>query len=78
MDEEAAKHVSFAVLRRQSKRVEDEPARQERQVLPDPTRKKPVEKVLADLRSKLRIRPVVPAYEFHFLDGVLQKVTISE
>jgi hypothetical protein len=43
-----------------------------RQELPDPTRKKPVEKVIQDITPKLFIRPVVMAVEARFLNGVLQ------
>lgn len=76
---EAAACVMIGVIRRQSKKVDDaETAGAARHVLPDPTRKKPVDKVLSDLKSKLFIRPVLVAVEAHYLDGVLQRVTLQE
>jgi hypothetical protein len=74
---EASACVMIGVIRRQSKRLDQESAA-ERQILPDPKRKKPVEKVLADLQGKLFLRPVMKAVEVHILDGVLQKITVSE
>jgi hypothetical protein len=74
---EAASCVMIGVIRRQSKRVDHEPVA-ERQMLPDPKRRKPVEKVMADLKGKLFVRTVMTAVEAHYLDGVLQKVTTSE
>src|SRR5882672_3771592 len=71
LNPEAAKYVMIGVVRRQSLKV-DQPAAM-RQTLPDPTRKKPVDKVLADIKSKLMIRTVLTAVEVHYLDGVLQK-----
>jgi len=73
---EAAQHVMIGVIRRQSMKV-DQPAAL-KQTLPDPSRKKPVDKVLADIKGKLRIRTVLTAVEAHYLDGVLQKFTIEE
>jgi hypothetical protein len=73
---EAAACVMIGVIRRQSRKVDDQPTM--RQTLPDPTRKKPVDKVIGDLKSKLFIRTVVTAVEAHYLDGVLQKFTIQE
>jgi hypothetical protein len=73
---EAAQYLMVGVIRRQSKRV-DEPAAM-RQELPDPTRKKPVDKVMDDIRSKLFIRTVVTAVEARYLDGVLQNFMIQE
>jgi hypothetical protein len=74
---EAAACVMIGVIRRQSKKADDEtPAA--RQTLPDLTRKKPVDKVIGDLKSKLFIRTVVTAVEAHYLDGVLQRFTIQE
>jgi hypothetical protein len=76
---EAAACVMVGVIRRQSKKVDDaEAAGAARHVLPDPTRKKPVDKVLSDLKSKLFIRPVLVAVEAHYLDGVLQRVMLQE
>jgi hypothetical protein len=76
---EAAQFVTFAVIRRQSKKIdEQETAGAVRQMLPDPSRKKPVDKVMSDLKSKLFIRPVLTAVEAHYLDGVLQRVTLQE
>jgi hypothetical protein len=72
----AAQCVMIGVIRRQSISV-DRPAAV-RQTLPDPARKKPVEKVLEDIKSKLMIRTVVTAVEAYYLDGVLQKFTIQE
>jgi hypothetical protein len=73
---EAAEHLMIGVIRRQSMKP-DQPATT-KQTLPDPSRKKPVDKVIADIKSKLRIRPVLTAVEAHYLDGVLQKFTIEE
>lgn len=73
---EAAACVAMAVIRRQSKKL-DQPAAL-RQELPDPGRKKPVDKVIDDLRSKLFIRTVLTAVEAHYLDGVLKNFTIQE
>jgi|ERR1051326_6327294 hypothetical protein len=39
---------------------------------PDPTRKKPVGRVIEDIRPKLVIRPVLTAMEVRFLKGVVQ------
>jgi len=77
--EEVAQCVTIRVIRRQSKRLEEiaHPA-VTHQSLPDPTRKKPVEKVLGDLRSKLLILSMVAAVEVQVLDGVLQKVIFQE
>jgi hypothetical protein len=78
---EAAACVMIGVIRRQSKRV-DGPLHgattATRQELPDPTRKKPVDKVIDDIRGKLMIRTVLTAVEAHYADGVLQKFTIVE
>lgn len=73
---EAAACVMIGVIRRQSKKADSEEST--RQMLPDPTRKKPVDKVVGDLKSKLFIRTVVTALEAHYLDGVLQKYTVQE
>jgi hypothetical protein len=73
---EAAACVMIGVIRRQSKRVDGAAAT--RQELPDPTRKKPVDKVIDDIRGKLMIRTVLTAVEAHYADGVLQKFTIVE
>ena len=74
---EAAACVMIGVIRRQSKRADDGPAAT-RQMLPDPSRKKPVEGVISDLKSKLFIRTVVTAVEARYLDGVLQNFIIQE
>lgn len=73
---EVAQHVAIAVIRRQSLKP-DQPAVQ-RQTLPDPTRKKPVQQVLDHLKSRLMIRCVVAAIEANFLDGVLQNYKVQE
>jgi hypothetical protein len=73
---EAAKCVMIGVIRRQTFKV-DQPA-SVRQTLPDPARKKPVEKVLADIKARLMIRTVVTAVEAHYNDGVLQRFTVVE
>lgn len=70
---DAASCVTFAVIRRQTRRADDAVTKQ---TLPDPGRKKPVEKVLADLRAVLFLRPAVQAVEAHYVDGVLQKFTL--
>jgi hypothetical protein len=73
---EAAQHVMIGVIRRQSFKV-DQPAAV-RQTLPDPARKKPVDKVLEDIKGRLMIRTVVTAVEAHYQDGVLQRFTLQE
>jgi hypothetical protein len=73
---EAAACVMIGVIRRQSRKLDDQVA--VRQTLPDPTRKKPVDKVIDDLKSKLFIRTVVTAVEARYLDGVLQNFVIQE
>jgi hypothetical protein len=75
---EAAQCVRIGVTRRQSKRVGDGEAAAMRQMLPDPERRKPVQKVLQDITGKLFIRSVMTALEVHVLDGVLQKITVQE
>lgn len=74
---EAAACVMIGVIRRQAKRPDDA-APSTRQVLPDPTRKKPVEGVIDQIREKLFIRTVVTAVEARYLDGVLQNFMIQE
>jgi hypothetical protein len=70
-------YVVMAIRRRESKRTGDDSAGQ--QILPDVERRKPVEKVLAVLRPKLFLRPILQAVEFHLKDGVLQpNFTIQE
>jgi hypothetical protein len=64
--------IVVTVLRRQTKRV-DEESGVTRQQLPDPTRKKPVEKVLADLKKVLFVQTVLKALDVQVVDGVLQK-----
>jgi hypothetical protein len=73
---EAAKCVSVAVIRRQVKKV-DQPATTH-QVLPDPSRKKPVERVIEDIKGKLLLRSVLAALEIQVADGILQKITLVE
>jgi hypothetical protein len=66
---EATACVMIGVIRRQRGGV----VQATRQELPDPTRKKPVDNVIADIRSKLFIRTAVTAVEAQYEDGVLQK-----
>ena len=73
---EAAACVMIGVIRRQSKRPDQQAAT--RQVLPDPSRKKPVEGVIDKIREKLFVRTVVTAVEAKYLDGVLQSFMIQE
>jgi hypothetical protein len=73
---EAAACVMIGVIRRQSFKVDQ--SSEVRHMLPDPTRKKPVDKVLADIKEKMMIRTVVTIVEAHYLDGVLQRFTIQE
>lgn len=73
----AAEHVMIGVIRRQSHKVEDQPATT-RQQLPDPQRKKPVDSVVAKLKAKLMIRTVLTAVEAHYRDGVLTTFNIQE
>jgi hypothetical protein len=73
----AAACVTFAVIRRQSLKVDAAPT-STRQELPDPSRRKPVDKVISDIKSKLFIRSVLTAFEVHVADGVLQKITLVE
>jgi hypothetical protein len=64
--------VMVCVVRRQTKLMsKDEPANQ-RQVMPDPERKKPVEKVIADIKGLLYVRTVLLALEVNFVNGVPQ------
>jgi hypothetical protein len=70
--------VVITVLRRETKRIGEEDAPVTRQQLPDPTRKKPVEKVIADLKKVLMIQTVLKALEVQVVDGVLQKMTKQE
>ncbi len=74
--EEVAQFIVMAVLRQQSKSVGEH--RVVKQTIPDPDRRRPVDKVLADLRPKLFIRPVLLAVEAHYLDGILQRFIIRE
>lgn len=76
VDDAAAKHVVFAVVRRESHREEKQAVT--RQELPDPTRKKPVDSVIDALKSKLFIRTVVTAVDAHYVNGVLQNWTHNE
>lgn len=76
LSEAAAQCVMIGVIRRQSLRP-DGPAAT-RQQLPDPQRKKPVERVMEDIKTRLFVRPVLTAVEAHYLDGVLQKFTVQE
>lgn len=72
---EAAACVAIAVIRRQSKKVDDTTAAI-RQELPDLMRKKPVDKVIDDLKSQLFIRTVLTAVEAHYRDGVVMNFTV--
>ncbi len=72
---EVAQHVAIAVIRRQS--LKPDQAAVQKQTLPDPARKKPVQAVLDQLRSKLMIQCVVAAVEANFLDGVLQNYKVQ-
>lgn len=75
---EAAACVTFAVIRRQTVKADQPLHSATRQELPDPSRKKPVDKVISDIKSKLFIRSVLTAFEVHVADGVLQKITLVE
>jgi Na+-translocating ferredoxin:NAD+ oxidoreductase RnfG subunit len=79
---EAAQYITIAVIRRQASPAAEGPqdlARGAvRQVLPDPTRKKPVESVIEAIKSKLRIRTGLTALEVHVNDGVLGKKIIQD
>ncbi len=70
--------VIITVLRRETTRVDQESTAVTRQQLPDPSRKKPVDKVIADLKKVLFIRTVLKALEVQVVDGVLQKMTKQE
>jgi hypothetical protein len=69
--DDAAKCVSIGVLRREAKRADKDQAADIRQTLPDPERKKPVDKVIEDIRNLLYVRTVLMAVEAHYLNGVL-------
>lgn len=73
---EAAVCVTIGVIRRQSKRVNQEPA--QRQELPDPKRKMPVQKVVNALKEILFVRTAVAVVEAHYLDGVLQNYHVQD
>jgi hypothetical protein len=79
---EAAQYITIAVIRRQvSPAAEgpEGPARAAvRQVLPDPTRKKPVESVIDAIKDRLRIRTGMTALEVHVNDGVLGKKIVQD
>ena len=79
---EAAQYISIAVIRRQASPAADGPEATThgavRQVLPDPTRKKPVESVLEAIKGKLRIRTGLTALEVHVNDGVLGRKIIQD
>lgn len=74
---EAASCVVVAVVRRQTKRVDQQDS-VTRQTLPDPSRKKPVDKVIDDVKGKLFIRSMMTGFEVNVVDGVLQKTTIVD
>ncbi|HEV7522157.1 MAG TPA: hypothetical protein VGP89_13740 [Candidatus Angelobacter sp.] len=73
---EAASCVMIGVIRRHSHRGEQQTVT--RQELPDPSRKKPVDKVIEEIKNRLFIRTVVTAVEAHYLNGVLQNWTHQE
>ena len=77
VDAEAARHVSIAIIRRQSKSV-NETTREEVPAVGDHPRKKNVQKVVDDLRSKLFLRTAILAIEAHYVDGEVRKVTTAE
>lgn len=62
-------HVTFAVVRRLRMGTEH-PA--QTQVLPDVTRKKPVQNVLRAVTGKMQVRMQIQALEFYVEDGILQ------
>jgi hypothetical protein len=69
---DVGQRVMIAVVRRQTKLwSKDEPVNP-RQVLPDPERKKPVEKVVSDIKALLYVRTVMLALEVNFVNGVPQ------
>ena|ERR1043166_2466400 len=74
---EAAKYISIVVIRRQVDKIGGS-HQSTRQVLPDPTRKKPVESVIEEIKDKLRLTTVLKALEIQVGDGVLQKKTVQE
>jgi hypothetical protein len=69
--DEASKFVRVAVWRAENKRTEKLQA--ERQVLPDPERKKPVQNVIDDIKGLLYVRTVLVALEVHYLNGVVKE-----
>src|SRR5689334_2957495 len=68
---EAAQYVTIAVIRRESRNVNRPTTTQ--QVLPDPERKKPVQRVVDSIMGKLMIRPIMTALEIQVVDGVAQE-----
>ncbi|HEY2361185.1 MAG TPA: hypothetical protein VGK36_08725 [Candidatus Angelobacter sp.] len=65
----AASCVRVDVLWDEAKRT-DTPEKR-KQTLPDPDRRKPVQKVIEDIENLLFVRTVLVAVEAHYLDGVL-------
>ena len=71
---EARSYIMLGVMRRESRK----PGAGQRQMLPDPERRKPVENVIEELRPKLFVRPILRAVEAHYDNGVLTKFNIVE
>ena len=69
--------VVMAVCRRETKRP-GSPAPAERQLLPDPERKKLVQDVIDGIRTKLFVRPILQALEAQFENGRVMKFSIAE
>lgn len=55
-----------------------EPEKCRRQILPDPSRKKPVDNVLSQVRPRLFIRPVLRRLTTHFKAGVVTGFKMEE
>lgn len=76
LEELLSRLIVITVLRRETKRIDQESAPTvTRQQLPDPTRKKPVEKVIADVKKVLFVTTMLKALEVQIADGVVQKMT---
>lgn len=67
--------VVITVVRRETNRLDQVSTGVTRQQLPDPSRKKPVDKVIADIKKVLFIQTMLKALEVQVVDGVLQKTT---
>jgi len=74
---EIAHNVKFLVSRRQCFQAKTQQQVHE-QVTPDPSRRKPVENVITQVRDKLYIRPGIYAVEAHFKDGVVTAFHVRE